>query len=83
MDDRLVAKLVSATSVQDASQLVEEISKAELLNFDRLGRTKVCQVLNELVPYGESSKYWHSALNKLIEFKSQTKTSIKVKKWQW
>ncbi|QPR56535.1 hypothetical protein [Aeromonas allosaccharophila] len=79
LDEDLVAKLVSATSVQDASQLVEEISKAELLNFDRLGRTKVCQVLNELVPYGESSKYWHSALNKLIEFKSQTKTSIKVK----
>jgi len=79
LNDELVTKLASATSVQDSSQLIEEITKAELLRFNRSGSTKVCQTLNELVPYSDSSEYWHSALNQLIEFKSQIKESTKAK----
>ncbi len=79
LNEELVAKLTSATSVQDASQLVEEIAKAELLRFSRSGNSKVCQKLNELVPYSDTSEYWHSALNQLIEFKSQSKKSTTAK----
>ena len=77
LNEKLVAKLTSITSIQDASQLIEEIAKAELLRFNRSNSSKVCQSLNELVPYSNSSKYWHSALNKLVEFKSHTKKSAK------
>ena len=79
LNEGLVAKLASATSAQDASQLIEEIAKAELLRFNRSGSSKVCQELNELVPYSDSSEYWHLALNQLVEFKSQTKKSTKAK----
>lgn len=79
LHEGLVAKLASVTSVQNASQLVEEIAKAELLRFNRSGSSKVCQELNELVPYSDSSEYWHSALNQLVEFKSHTKKSTKSK----
>ena len=79
LNDELLTKLVSVTSAQDASQLIEEIAKAELLRFNRSGSSKVCQTLNKLVPYSDSSEYWHSALNKLIEFKSQIKDCAKVK----
>lgn len=79
LHEGLVAKLASVTSVQDASQLVEEIAKAELLRFNRSGSSKICQELNELVPYSDSSEYWHSALNQLVEFKSHTKKSTKSK----
>ena len=79
LNEGLVAKLASATTAQDASQLIEEIAKAELLRFNRRGRSKVCQALNELVPYSDGSEYWHSALNQLVEFKSQTKKSAKAK----
>ena len=79
LNEELVAKLASTTSVQDASQLVEEIAKAELLRFNRGGNSKVCQKLNELVPYSDSSEYWHLALNQLVEFKSKTKKSTKAK----
>lgn len=79
LNEELVAKLASVTSVQDARQLVEEIAKAELLRFNRSGSSKVCQELNELVPYSDSSEYWHSALNQLIKFKSQTKESATAK----
>lgn len=79
LDEKLVAKLASVTSVQDASQLVEEIAKAELLRFNRSGSPKICQELNELVPYSDSSEYWHSALNQLVEFRSHTKKSTKSK----
>lgn len=79
LNEEFVAKLVSVTNVQDASQLVEEIAKAELLRFNRSGRTKVCKILNELVPYSDSSEYWHVKLNQLVEFKSQTEASTKVK----
>jgi hypothetical protein len=79
LNEELVAKLASVTSVQDAIQLVEEIAKAELLRFNRSGSSKVCQKLNELVSYSESSEYWHSALNQLVEFKLHTKKSTKSK----
>mgnify|MGYP003624892287 CR=1 FL=1 len=79
LNEELVAKLASATSVKNASQLVEEIAKAELLRFNRSDSSKVCQELNELVPYSDSSEYWHSALNQLVEFKSHTKKSTKSK----
>lgn len=72
LHEELVAKLASITSIQDASQLVEEIAKAELLRFNRSGGSRVCHGLNELVPYNDSSEYWHSALNQLVEFKSHT-----------
>lgn len=78
LSEKLVAKLASATSEQEASQLIEEIAKAELLRFNRSGRSKVCRELNELVPYTDSSEYWHSALNQLIEFKSKSKKSTKT-----
>ncbi|MBF4433411.1 ATP-binding protein [Vibrio anguillarum] len=76
-NEELVAKIAEVTSVQDANQLVEEIAKAELLRFNRCNSSKVCQALNKLVPYSVSSKYWHSALNQLVEFKSHTKKSTK------
>jgi len=79
LNDELLTKLVSSTSAQDASQLIEETAKAELLRFNRNGNSKVCQALNELAPYNGSSEYWHSALNQLIEFKSQIKESAKAK----
>lgn len=79
LHEDLVSKLASVTSVQNASQLVEEIAKAELLRFNRSGSSKICQELNALVPYCDSSKYWHSALNQLVEFKSHTKKSTKSK----
>jgi len=77
LNDELLTKLISATSAQDASQLTEEIAKAELLRFNRSGSSKVCQKLNELVPYNNNG-YWHSALNQLIEFKSQIRESTKA-----
>lgn len=77
LDEELVAKLASVTSVQDASQLVEEIAKSELLRFNRSDSSKIYQELNELVPYSDSSEYWHSALNQLVEFRSHTKKSTK------
>ena len=79
LNDELVTKLTSITSTQDARQLIEEIAKSELLRFNRSGSSKICQALNELVPYGDGSEYWHSALNQLVEFKSQTKKSTKSK----
>lgn len=79
LSEELVAKLASATTVQEASQLIEEIAKAELLRFNKSGRSKVCRELNELVPYSDSSKYWYSELNQLIGFKSQAKKSTKIK----
>ena len=77
-NDELLTKLVSATSAQDASQLTEEIAKAELLRLNRSGSSKVCQTLNELVPYNNNNGYWHSALNQLIKFKSQIRESTKA-----
>lgn len=62
LSGELVTKLASATTVQEASQLIEEIAKAELLRFNKGGSSKVCRELNELVPYSDSSEYWHSAL---------------------
>lgn len=79
LNEGLVAKLASITITQDARQLIEEIAKSELLRFNRSGSSKICRALNELVPYSDSSEYWHSALNQLVEFKSQTKESSKTK----
>ncbi|WP_394140357.1 ATP-binding protein [Vibrio chagasii] len=79
LNEDLVSKLASVTSVLDASQLVEEVAKAELLRFNRSGSSKICQELNALVPYCDSSEYWHSALNQLVEFKSHTPKSTKSK----
>jgi len=79
LNEELVTKLTSITSTQDALQLIEEIAKSELLRFNRSGSFEICQALNELVPYGAGSEYWHSALNQLVEFKSQTKESAKNK----
>jgi len=79
LNEELVTKLTSTTSARDACQLIEEIAKAELLRFNRSGSSKICQALNELVPYSDSCEYWHSALNQLVEFKSQTKESTKTK----
>ncbi|MEZ8282134.1 ATP-binding protein [Vibrio splendidus] len=78
LSDDLVANLVSTTSVQDASQLVEEVAKAELLRFNRSGTSNVCKHLNELVQYSDSSEYWHLALNQLVEFRTQIKSSTNV-----
>ncbi|MCH1918025.1 ATP-binding protein [Shewanella sp. A3A] len=77
LHEELVAKLASVTSVQAANQLVEEIAKAELLRFNRNDSSKICQELNRLVPYSDSSEYWHSALNQLIEFKSNAEKNTK------
>ena len=79
LNEELVTNLTSITSIQDARQLIEEIAKSELLRFNRSDSSKICQALNELVPYGDGSEYWHSALNQLVEFKSQTKESAKTK----
>jgi len=73
-----LTKLVSITSTQDAIQLIEEVARAELLRFNRSGSSEVCKALNELVPYNDNSRYWHSALYQLIEFKSQSGESTKV-----
>lgn len=70
-------KLVSATNSQAASQLVEEIAKAELLRFNKSGSPKVCQTLNKLIPHDDNSGYWHSALNKQIKFKEKNIASTK------
>lgn len=77
LNDDFLAELVSITSPQDACQLVEEVSRAELLRFNRGGSSKSCQILNNLVPFGDSSEYWHSALNALINFKEQNKKIVK------
>ncbi|WP_368889320.1 ATP-binding protein [Morganella morganii] len=79
LDEEIVTKLASVTSVQNASNLVEEIAKAELLRFNRSGSSKICQELNRLVPYSDNSEYWHSALNQLVEFKSHTQKSTESK----
>ena len=79
LNDELLTKLVSATRAQDARQLIEEVARAELLRFNRRGGSKVCRTLNKLIPYSDSSGYWHSALNQLIKFKSQIKENTKVK----
>lgn len=73
-----LAELVSVTNSQDASQLIEETARAELLRFNRNGNSKICQTLNELIPYNDNSGYWHSSLNQLIQFKAQSRESTKV-----
>ncbi|ENM3739357.1 ATP-binding protein [Vibrio cholerae] len=78
LNEEFVAKLASVTSAQDASQLTEEITKAELLRFNRSECSKVCQTLNELIPYDDNSRYWHSAFNQLIKFKEQNKEAIET-----
>ncbi|MCO7034827.1 hypothetical protein, partial [Vibrio paracholerae] len=40
--------------------------------------SKVCQTLNELIPYDDNSRYWHSAFNQLIKFKEQNKEAIET-----
>lgn len=49
LNEELVTKLTSITSMQDARQLIEEIAKSELLRFNRSDSSKICQALNELV----------------------------------
>jgi len=71
LNSEYLTKLVSATSTQGASQLIEEVARAELLRFNRSGSSKVCQTINELIPYNNNNGYWHSALNQLIKFKTQ------------
>ncbi len=78
LNGEFLAKLVSAISTQDASQLIEEVARAELLRFNRSGTSKVCQTLNKLIPYNSKSGYWHSALNQLTQFKAQSIESTKV-----
>jgi energy-coupling factor transporter ATP-binding protein EcfA2 len=72
-----LTKLVSISSTQDAIQLIEEVARAELLRFNRSGSSKVCQILNDLVPFSDSSGYWHSAFNQLIIFKEQNRKIVK------
>lgn len=79
LNDDLLTKLVSATSVKDANKFIEEIAKAELLRFNRSGNSKICQVLNKLVPYDDSSQYWYSELNKSMKFQSKIKEDTKAK----
>lgn len=71
LDDGFLTGLTSSVNPEDASQLIEEVSRAELLRFNKNGRSKIVQILNKLVPYNSESRYWHSALNKLILFKSK------------
>ena len=75
-----LAELASAASSKDASQLIEEIARAELLRFNRSGSPKVCQALNELIPYNDNSGYWHSELNQLIHFKAQKRSKATTSK---
>ena len=77
LNDDFLAKLVSITSTQDAIQLIEEVARAELLRFNRGGSPKTCQMLNDLVPFGDGSGYWHSALNQQIHFKEQNRKIVK------
>jgi len=76
LNDETLVNLVSVTSDQDASQLAEEIAKAELLRFNRSDSTKVCQAINKLIPY--DNRYWHSALNQFIDFQSQPREIAKA-----
>ncbi|MGH1372490.1 MAG: ATP-binding protein [Cellvibrionaceae bacterium] len=78
LSGEFLTKLVSAANSQNSRQLVEEVARAELLRFNKKGRSKVCQALNELIPYDDDSGYWHSALNQLIQFKAQNKETIKA-----
>jgi hypothetical protein len=71
LDDGFLTTLTSSVNPEDANQLIEEVSRAELLRFNRSGRSKIVQILNKLVPYNTDSRYWHSTLNKLILFRSK------------
>lgn len=80
-DDLNVESLTTLTSIenlQGAAQLIEEVSRAELLRFNRIGRVKICQTLNELIPYNTDSGYWHSALNQHVQFRSKNNKKIKA-----
>ncbi len=78
-DDKLLADLLrSVKPADDVVQLIEELSRTELLRFNRNGRLNVCQKLNELVPYDNNSGYWHSELNELILFKSNSNEKYKA-----
>ena len=72
----LLTNLVSTANPVDATQLVEDIAKAELLRFNNADRLELCKNLNELVKYDNNSGYWHSALNKQIEFKGENKKTV-------
>jgi len=78
LNGEFLTKLVSAANSQNSSQLIEEVARAELLRFNKNGDSKVCQTLNELIPYDDDSGYWHSALNQLIQFKAQNREVIKT-----
>ena len=78
MSSEFLTDLASAANSQSSRQLIEEVARAELLRFNRNGSSKVCQTLNQLIPYDDDSGYWHSALNQLIQFKEQKREVIKA-----
>ena len=78
LDAETLITLASSENFQGTAQLVEEISRAELLRFNRTDNAKICQTLNELIPYNTESGYWHSALNELIQFRRQNKNNFRT-----
>ncbi|MYM64751.1 ATP-binding protein [Pseudomaricurvus sp. HS19] len=78
MSGEFLNKLASAANSKSSRQLIEEVARAELLRFNKNGSSKVCQALNQIIPYNDDSGYWHSALNQLIQFKEQKREVIKA-----
>ena len=78
LSGEFLTKLVSAANSRNSRQLIEEVARAELLRFSKNGSSKVCQTLNELIQYDDYSRYWHSAINQLIQFKTQNREIIKA-----
>ncbi|MBV1928149.1 MAG: ATP-binding protein, partial [Gammaproteobacteria bacterium] len=78
LDVESLTTLTSVANLQGAAQLIEEVSRAELLRFNRIGRAKICQTLNELISYNTDSGYWHSALNQQVQFRSENNKKIKA-----
>ncbi len=76
IDTKILTDLVAATPPVDSHQLVEEIAKAELLRFNKDGRSELTEKLDELVPYSEQSGYWYSALNNQIKFKKYNREIV-------
>lgn len=71
IDDELLTVLASSKGIKNVSQFVEEISRSELLRFNKVGRPKIGQILNNLIPYNVNNKFWHEELNKLILFRKK------------
>jgi len=72
--EKFLTKLVASAPHKSLLQFIEELSRAILLRFDGHS-TQICETVNQRIPYDNHSGIWHSAINRLTQFKMANKES--------